>query len=43
MSRCNFYNPAVAWDDVVKLGVCDWQKKSLSANMCRLVLGVYSV
>jgi len=38
MSRCNVNHPPVDWDDVVWLRVCDWKQKSLTANICRLVL-----
>jgi hypothetical protein len=32
MSRCNMLNPLVDWDEVVKLGMWKWNKKSLYAN-----------
>lgn len=45
MSRCNVLNPPVDWDEVVKLGMRKWNKKSLNANICRLVLSstVYNI
>jgi hypothetical protein len=29
MSRCNVLNPLVDLDEVVKLGIWDWNKKSV--------------
>lgn len=35
MSRCNVTNPPIGWDDVVRMGVSDWKKKTLRGNLCR--------
>jgi hypothetical protein len=32
MSRSNMFNLFVDWDEVVKLGMWEWNKKSLYAN-----------
>ena len=39
MYRCNIDNPPIVWDDVVRLGVVVWCKKSLLANICSLAMG----
>jgi hypothetical protein len=38
MNRCNVLDPPDDWDELVKLGKQKWKKKSLHANICRLVL-----
>jgi hypothetical protein len=39
LSKCNYVNPPVLWDDVLSLGLQQWKKKTLLATLCRLTFG----
>jgi hypothetical protein len=39
MLRCQVNNSSTMLDDVLKLGIRDWEAKTLKGLLCRLVLG----
>jgi hypothetical protein len=38
IARCNVLNPSTSLQDVIRLGCSKWNKKTMSATLCRLVL-----
>jgi hypothetical protein len=45
MLRCQVNNSSIMLNDVLKLGIMDWETKTLKGLLCRLVLGsvIYNI
>jgi hypothetical protein len=45
MAKCNIMDPPLISEDVICLGMQQWQKKTLQTSLCRLLLAstIYNV
>jgi hypothetical protein len=39
MPKGNIMDPPTNWEDVIRMGMQKWQKKTSQAYLCRLVMG----